>query len=72
MFGKLRQRAIDARLERIALGLPPARRPRKLGPRKKGSHEPPAGGFSSCQHCGALRLPGPNGKLPPHRCEEAS
>jgi hypothetical protein len=23
---------------------------------------------ASCQHCGEPRLPGPSGKLPPHRC----
>jgi hypothetical protein len=73
-WGKLRQRAIEEKLRREALGLPPPRRSRRLGPRLPGADGQPAPrgrhlAFSECQHCGALRIPdASSGKLPPHRC----
>lgn len=71
-FGKLRQQAIEDQLQRAALGLPPRRRPRRLGPRLSSSEPARKHVCAFCQRCGALRLPGSNGKLPPHRCSEAS
>lgn len=74
-FGKLRAQAIEEQLQRAALGLPPARRDARLGPRRKrpgGKVPKPQAGylaFSSCQHCGAIRVPNKDGKLPPHRCQ---
>ena len=74
-FGRRSRQALEERLQRAALGLPPARRHAKAGIRSKrwsartGAAQA-AEAFSTCQNCGAGRLPGPNGKLPPHECGE--
>ena len=79
-FGRRSRQALEERLERRALGLKPARRYAKAGPRSRRPLEVSAAGrtlfsaeaFATCQHCGAIRIPNVEGKLPPHRCQELS